>query len=161
MGKTSTSVVNQPDLARYARTKTAPMWSQLLALPIGNTLCATLGMFGTSAINAAWGEEIWNPWDLSDAILDRYWNAAARAGVAVVALGFMFSIFGSNLGANVIPWGADTSIILPRLINIRRGMYISYILGLVICRRLLVPRRRQLARGCGLRRCCRAAHSGL
>ncbi|KAK8168291.1 hypothetical protein BKA80DRAFT_266494 [Phyllosticta citrichinensis] len=99
MGKTSTSVVNQPDLARYARTKTAPMWSQLLALPIGNTLCATLGMFGTSAINAAWGEEIWNPWDLSDAILDRYWNAAARAGVAVVALGFMFSIFGSNLGS--------------------------------------------------------------
>lgn len=35
--------------------------------------------------------------------------------------------------ANVIPWGADTTILLPRFINIRRGMYISYILGLVIC----------------------------
>ncbi|KAH9884094.1 permease for cytosine/purines, uracil, thiamine, allantoin-domain-containing protein [Xylariomycetidae sp. FL2044] len=133
MGKTSTSIVNQPDLARYARTKTAPTWSQLVALPVGNTLCATLGIFGTSAIRAGWGELIWNPWDLSAAILDRYWNHGARAGVAVVSLGFIFSILGSNLGANVIPWGADTTVLLPRFINIKRGMYISYVLGVVIC----------------------------
>jgi nucleobase:cation symporter-1, NCS1 family len=43
MGKTSTQAVNQTDLARYARTAQAPFWSQLIALPIGNTLCATLG----------------------------------------------------------------------------------------------------------------------
>ncbi|KAK6077882.1 allantoin transport [Seiridium cupressi] len=133
MGKTSTSIVNQPDLARYARTRTAPMWSQLIALPVGNTLCATLGIFGASAIRAGWGELIWNPWDLCSAILDRHWDNGARAGVAVVSLGFIFSIIGSNLGANVIPWGADTTILLPRYINIKRGMYISYILGLIIC----------------------------
>lgn len=98
MGKTSTSIVNQPDLARYARNKTAPMWSQLIALPIGNTLCATLGIFGASAIRTAWGQLIWNPWDLCTAILQRYPNNGARAGVAVVSLGFIFSIIGSNLG---------------------------------------------------------------
>ncbi len=98
MGKTSTSIVNQPDLARYARTKTAPSWSQLIALPVGNTLCATLGIFGTSAIRAGWGQLIWNPWDLCLAILERYPNNGARAGVAVVSLGFIFSIVGSNLG---------------------------------------------------------------
>jgi NCS1 family nucleobase:cation symporter-1 len=98
MGKTSTGIVNQPDLARYARTRSAPTWSQLIALPIGNTLCATLGIFGASAIRAGWGQLIWNPWDLCDAILDRYWNNGARAGVAVVSLGFLFSIIGSNLG---------------------------------------------------------------
>ncbi|KAF2083791.1 uracil permease [Saccharata proteae CBS 121410] len=133
MGKTSTSVVNQPDLARYARTQTAPLWSQLLALPIGNTLCATLGIFATSAIHSAWGELIWNPWDLSDAILDRYWSNGARAGIAVVSLGFLFSIVGSNLGANVIPWGADMTVLFPRFINIKRGMYLSYIIGVCIC----------------------------
>jgi nucleobase:cation symporter-1, NCS1 family len=98
MGKTSTSIVNQPDLARYARTKTAPMWSQLIALPVGNTLCATLGIFGASAIRAGWGELIWNPWLLCDAILDRNWNHGARAAVSIVSLGFIFSIIGSNLG---------------------------------------------------------------
>lgn len=98
MGKTSTSIVNQPDLARYARNKTAPTWSQLIALPIGNTLCATLGIFGASAIHASWGVLIWNPWDLCTAIMERYWNNASRAGCAVVSLGFLFSIVGSNLG---------------------------------------------------------------
>lgn len=35
------------------------MWSQLIALPVGNTLCATLGIFGASAIHAGWGQLIW------------------------------------------------------------------------------------------------------
>ena len=48
MGKTSTQAVNQTDLSRYARTATAPFWSQLIALPFGNTLCAALGIFATS-----------------------------------------------------------------------------------------------------------------
>ncbi|KAF4123664.1 permease [Geosmithia morbida] len=133
MGKTSTGIVNQPDLARYARTRTAPMWSQLVALPVGNTLCATLGVLAASSVRAGWGELIWNPWELCGAILDRHWSHGSRAAVAVVSLGFILSIMGSNLGANVIPWGADTTTLLPRLINIRRGMYASYILGLAIC----------------------------
>ncbi|KAH8668846.1 permease for cytosine/purines, uracil, thiamine, allantoin-domain-containing protein [Xylariales sp. PMI_506] len=133
MGKTSTSIVNQPDIARYSRTRTAPMWSQLIALPVGNTLCAIFGILATSAIRASWGQLLWNPWDLCSAIMDRYWNNGARAGVAVVSLGFLFSIIGSNLGANVIPWGADSTVLLPKYINIKRGMYISYVLGLVIC----------------------------
>jgi len=135
MGKTASNIVNQPDLARYARTRSAPLWSQLLALPIGNTLCATLGIFGTSAIKQAWDLEkaIWNPWDLSNAILAHYWGPGARAGIAFVSMGFLFSIMASNLGVNVIPWGADISTYLPRFLNIRRGMFLSYIFGLVIC----------------------------
>lgn len=45
----------------------------------------------------------------------------------------MLSVFASNLGANAIPWGADTSILLPRFVNIRRGVYISWIVALCIC----------------------------
>ncbi|TVY81524.1 putative permease, partial [Lachnellula suecica] len=135
MGKTASNIVNQPDLARYARTRTAPLYSQLLALPIGNTLCASLGIFATSAIKEAWGLEkaIWNPWDLCAAILTHYWSAAARAGIAVVSLGFLFSIMASNLGVNVIPWGADISTYFPRWLNIRRGMYLSYVFAIAVC----------------------------
>ncbi|KAI9739697.1 MAG: hypothetical protein M1834_006416 [Cirrosporium novae-zelandiae] len=133
MGKTSASVANQTDLSRYARTPRAPFWSQLIAIPIGNTLCATLGIFATSATHRAWGVLIWNPWDLCDYILTLHWTAGARTGIALVCMGFMLSTFASNLGVNVIPWGADAMVVCPRFINIKRGMYICYALGMVIC----------------------------
>lgn len=132
MGKTSTQTVNQTDLARYSRTVDAPFWSQLLALPIGNTLCATLGIFATSATQQAWGTTIWNPWDLCTEILDRHWSAGMRAWIAVVCLGFILSMFASNIGVNVIPFGADITAFCPRFLNIRRGMYLCYILGFVV-----------------------------
>ncbi|CAJ2510316.1 Uu.00g050190.m01.CDS01 [Anthostomella pinea] len=55
----------------------------------------------------------------------RYEHDLRRAGDAVVALGFVFFILGSDLGANVILWGAATAVLFPRYFNIRRGMYIS------------------------------------
>jgi NCS1 family nucleobase:cation symporter-1 len=132
MGKTSTQAVNQTDLARYSRTANAPFWSQLIALPIGNTLCATLGIFSTSAIQQAWGVTLWNPWDLSTEILNRHWNSGARTAICFASFGWILSIYASNLGVNLFPFGADVTAILPRFLNIRRGMYLCYCLGLLI-----------------------------
>lgn len=126
MGKTSTQAVNQTDLSRYARTAQAPFWSQLIALPLGNTLCAALGIFATSATQQAWGVTLWNPWDLSSEILDRYWSAGTRTCIALLSMGFMFSIYASNLGVNLFPFGADVTAVFPRYLNIRRGMYLCY-----------------------------------
>jgi nucleobase:cation symporter-1, NCS1 family len=39
----------------------------------------------------------------------------------------------SNLGVNVIPWGADISTYFSRWLNIRRGMYVGYVLAICIC----------------------------
>lgn len=61
MGKTSTLVVNQPDIARYSRTRNAPVLSQLIALPVANTAGAALGIWGTAAIYNQWGNLDWNP----------------------------------------------------------------------------------------------------
>lgn len=98
MGKTSTLVVNQPDVARYAHSKQSPVWSQAIFLPIGNTGCAALGIFATAAIQNAWGTLIWNPWDLSNAILTKNWNNGTRAWVAVVQLAFILSQVAGNIG---------------------------------------------------------------
>ncbi|ORY01441.1 permease for cytosine/purines, uracil, thiamine, allantoin-domain-containing protein [Clohesyomyces aquaticus] len=84
MGKMSSIAVNQTDLARYARSPNTPVWSQLLSLPIGNTLCAALG------------------------------------------------IFASCMGVDVFPFSVDVTSFFPRWINIRRGMYLCYIIGLLI-----------------------------
>lgn len=98
MGKTSTLVVNQPDIARYARTRNTPVWSQALALPIGNTGCAALGIFATAAIKNAWGTALWNPWDLCDEILTRNWTPGTRTWVFIVNAGFVLSQVAGNLG---------------------------------------------------------------
>lgn len=133
MGKTSPSQVNQPDLSRYSKTKSAPLWSQLLALPIANTAVACLGIFATSSTYAAWGTLIWNPWDLCSAILDRHFSSAVRFAIFLVSLAFTMSIFVSNQAANVIPFGADITALCPRVLNINRGQFISYCLALCIC----------------------------
>jgi NCS1 family nucleobase:cation symporter-1 len=132
MGKTSSIAVNQTDLARYARTPSAPFLSQLISLPIGNTLCATLGIFATSSTQQAWGVTLWNPWDLCTAILDRHWSTGARAAIAVASLAWMLSIFASCMGVDVFPFGVDVTALFPRWLNIRRGMYLCYAIGLLI-----------------------------
>src|ERR1700761_37843 len=51
MGNTATLITNQPDIARWSKTKSGAMWSQLFTNPIAVTLSATLGILSTAAIN--------------------------------------------------------------------------------------------------------------
>jgi NCS1 family nucleobase:cation symporter-1 len=131
--QTSPSQVNQPDLSRYSRTKSAPSLSQLITLPIVNTAVACLGIFATSAVYSQWGVVIWNPWTLCGAILDRNWTSAVRFAILLVSFAFTLSIFVSNQAANVVPFGADMTALAPKILDINRGQALSYVLGLCIC----------------------------
>lgn len=64
LGNTATLITNQPDIARWSKTRSGAMWSQLITNPIAVTLSASLGILSTAAINNAWGLELWNQWDL-------------------------------------------------------------------------------------------------
>lgn len=44
MGSNSALLVTIPDIARYSKTRNAQTWGQLIALPIGQTLCASFGV---------------------------------------------------------------------------------------------------------------------
>ena len=72
MGNTATLITNQPDIARWSKTESGAQWSQLMTQPLSVTLSASLGILATAAINNTWGLDLWNPWDLLGAILDRY-----------------------------------------------------------------------------------------
>lgn len=126
-------ITNQPDIARWSKTKTGAMWSQLFSNPIAVTLSASLGILSTSAINNAWGLALWNQWDLFDAILTRYWTAGSRTAVFLAAGGWTVSILGTNIAANMIPFGSDSSMLFPRYITIPRGQFIVECLGFAIC----------------------------
>lgn len=47
MGSNSALLVTVPDLARYSKTRNAQLWGQLIALPVGQTLCAAFGVITT------------------------------------------------------------------------------------------------------------------
>jgi nucleobase:cation symporter-1, NCS1 family len=47
-------------------------------------------------------------------------------------MGWILSIYASNLGVNLFPFGADVTAICPKYLNIRRGMYLCYTIALVI-----------------------------
>jgi nucleobase:cation symporter-1, NCS1 family len=135
MGNQATLITNQPDIARWSKTKRGAQWSQLLTNPLGVTLSASLGILATAAINNSWGLEktLWNPWDLLGAILDRYWSASTRFAVFLSAFTWMISILGTNIAANMIPFGSDSSMLLPEYITIPRGQYIVEFLAFAIC----------------------------
>ena len=64
-------ITNQPDFSRWSKYRYASVWSQLFANPVSVTMSATFGILATSAINNVWGLQLWNPWDLLAAIMER------------------------------------------------------------------------------------------
>ncbi|KIV77675.1 hypothetical protein PV11_09459 [Exophiala sideris] len=133
LGKTTTLMVNQPDIARYARNKMAPVWSQLIMFPAASTFCSAMGIYATQSIYNVWGNLDWNPWTLNLDMLDHDFSHGFRAGIAIINIVFIYGNAITELGANVIPFGADFMSLFPRWLNIKRGMWIAYILGVAIC----------------------------
>lgn len=66
-------------------------------------------------------------------MLDHDFSHGRRAGLAIINLVFIFGNALTELGANVIPFGADFMSLFPRWLNIKRGMWMCYILGVAIC----------------------------
>ncbi|EXJ81622.1 hypothetical protein A1O1_07687 [Capronia coronata CBS 617.96] len=133
LAKSTTLMVNQPDIARYARSRITPIWSQMFMFPIASTVCAAMGIYATQSIFNIWGNMDWNPWTLNHDMLDHNFSHANRAGVCIINLCFIFGNALTELGANVIPFGADFMSLFPRWLNIKRGMWMAYILGICIC----------------------------
>ncbi|KAJ5611579.1 hypothetical protein N7528_008684 [Penicillium herquei] len=124
MGNTATLITNQPDYARWAKSRGAPIWTQLIVNPIAVTISATVGILATSAVNLKYGTDIWNQWDMMNLILDNYWTSKARFAVFLCAFAWFVQILGTNIAANMMSFGADSSMIFPSFINIRRGQFI-------------------------------------
>lgn len=131
MGNTATLITNQPDIARWSKTKNGATWS-VIVQPVAVTLSATFGILSTAAVNNAWGLSLWNPWDLLDAIMDRYWSGGARFAIFLCSFTWMVSVLGTNIAANMIPFGADSAMLWPRYIDMKRGFFIVEFLGFAI-----------------------------
>lgn len=99
------SLFQQPDLTRYTRRPKDAGWRQASSIFASKTLIFFFGIGATAAVQGKFGQAYWNQWDLLNAILDRFWGPAARAGCFFAAMGFALSVLGVNIGCNAIPFG--------------------------------------------------------
>jgi len=65
--------------------------------------------------------------------MDRYWSGSTRFAVVLCASFWTISILGTNIAANMIPFGSDSSMLFPRFITIPRGQFIVLLLSYAIC----------------------------
>lgn len=96
------------------------------------TISAAFGILATAGINGKWGTEIWNPWDLLDAIQDHHNHPAARFAIFCAAFCWTIGILGTNVAANMISFGSDVALLWPRYIDMKRGFFIAQALGFAI-----------------------------
>ncbi|OAG01688.1 uncharacterized protein CC84DRAFT_1262714 [Paraphaeosphaeria sporulosa] len=134
MGALAPVLINQPDIARYGHSYKDVTWSQGMGILISKVLVMFLGTATTSAATSVLGASYWNVWDLYDAILNKYWNHGARAGVVFASFGMMLAILITNAGSNSLPVGADLTGLFPRWLTIVRGQILCAVLA-----PLLVP----------------------
>ncbi|KAE8141810.1 permease for cytosine/purines, uracil, thiamine, allantoin-domain-containing protein [Aspergillus pseudotamarii] len=133
IGNLANLITNQPDYSRWSNTPNASVWTQLVVTPISVALSASFGIIATTAVNSKYGTNIWNQWDLMNLILDHYWSSGARFAVFLCAFAWLVQIVGTNIAANMISFGADSSMLLPAYIDMRRGQYIVEFLAWAVC----------------------------
>ncbi|KAE8352500.1 permease for cytosine/purines, uracil, thiamine, allantoin-domain-containing protein [Aspergillus coremiiformis] len=133
LGNTATLITNQPDFARWASNRRAPVWTQLIVNPIAVTVSASLGILSTNAVNVKYGTDIWNQWDMLNLILDQYWCPKTRFAVFLCAFAWLVQIVGTNIAANLISFGSDAAMLFPRYLNMRRGQYLAQFLAWAVC----------------------------
>ncbi|KZT30186.1 hypothetical protein NEOLEDRAFT_1127086 [Neolentinus lepideus HHB14362 ss-1] len=129
----ATYASNAADFMRYAKKPNNAFWPQLIGFPLSTLLVGLVGNIVGSTSQVIFGDLIWNPITLLDAMLTRDYSPRTRAGAFFLALGFTYSSIFSSIFENSIPAGNDLAALWPRFITVRRGFYIAAVVSYAMC----------------------------
>ncbi|WWD19852.1 hypothetical protein CI109_104319 [Kwoniella shandongensis] len=127
-----TLITNAPDFASRAKTPSAAVWPQIIAMPIGFSVTSFLGIMIASASVPQFGVQIWDVVKIMDTMLDDG-SSATRAGLVFISAGFIYVQLMLNVAANSVSAGCDLTALMPRYLSIRRGGYVAAVVGLCMC----------------------------
>ncbi|XHF96497.1 hypothetical protein AWENTII_000131 [Aspergillus wentii] len=122
LGNYATLSVNQSDFSRYSRV--SPKWQLLYIpmLPIVFTFISFIGIAASSAGQARYGGDMWDP-----LVLISHWSS--RACRFFAAFSFALASMGGNISANSISAANDFTALAPQYMNIRRGQVLCALLS--------------------------------
>ncbi|EJU00535.1 NCS1 nucleoside transporter [Dacryopinax primogenitus] len=135
IGGICAGILNQSDYTRFAVKPTDQIWSQAIIVPVASSLTAFIGIIVTSCAAGFYPdvkELLWAPYALLTQI-QFHGGPGARAAVFFGGCAFVLAQFGINVAGNAISGGIDLSGLFPRFLNIRRGAYLTSIVGVAIC----------------------------
>lgn len=76
-------------------------------------LTSFVGIIVSSSSTVIYNEPIWNPLDLLEKFMDEG-GSGNRVGVFFIATAFALAQLGTNIAANSVSAGSDTTALLPR-----------------------------------------------
>jgi NCS1 family nucleobase:cation symporter-1 len=132
IGSFSPLIASNPDIARYAKKPSATGLPQFFTIVFWKTIICMIGIFGTNAIAYKYGTLYWNMWDICNAILDKHFTGGVRFAIFLFAIIMATSEQIKNLSANLISFGADSACLVPKYLNINRGMVLGLTVGFII-----------------------------
>lgn len=132
IGGIAVSLTNQSDFNRFAAKPGYQIPGQIYSTIFLGAIVTLMGTLTTSAAQKIYGEVIWSPAELAIRWMQDGYTPKARAAAFFAGVGFFVSQLSINTVDNAWPGGFDLAALAPRWINIRRGAFITSVLGILI-----------------------------
>ena len=123
-GSVSPGITNQSDYSRFCTNQYSMGAGIMLGLLIPSNIIPVMGVVGTSAAMKIYNvssEEVWQPYQVCELILNNSYTSKARCGIFFCGFCWTLSQLAYTVSAFGIPAGFDASGIFPKYINIYRG----------------------------------------
>ncbi|MBI2519253.1 MAG: NCS1 family nucleobase:cation symporter-1 [Bdellovibrio sp.] len=125
VGFWATLSLNIPDFSRFAKSQKDQIWGQIMGLPLTMLLFSALGVVLTAASASIVGQTYSDPVSLIGAIKSPLWGSI---GLVIIIL----ATVSTNAAANMVSPTNDFQNAFPRLINLKRGTFLTGIVGILL-----------------------------
>jgi nucleobase:cation symporter-1, NCS1 family len=120
------------DWTRFSKSRNAPNFAFFIAMPLGVTFSALLGVLTASATLHLTGQVQWNPLVLLQTWQAQSYTPACRAGTFFAGLALFFSQIYVNMANNTVGAGMDIAGLQPKYLSMRRAAMMMVILSILI-----------------------------
>lgn len=120
------------DWTRFSKSRNAPNFAFFVAMPLGVTFSALLGVLTASATLHLTGQVQWNPLVLLQTWQAQSYTPACRVGTFFAGLALFFSQIYVNMANNTVGAGMDIAGLLPKYLSMRRAAMMMVILSILI-----------------------------
>ena len=125
VGFWATLALNIPDLSRFVQSQKDQIVGQIIGLPLTMFLFSALGVIMTAAASQIFGETISDPITLIG-------RMGSDLFIIVAMVVIIFATIATNTAANIISPTKDLQNMMPQIINMKRGVWLTGIIGVIL-----------------------------